>query len=317
MASRRSSAAMPNWRAGRGRAQVTASRAPEEPRPLSRPQSPRFRSDPDVDQKLRDLRRMRALRDLAARRDDAGLHRDVVRRLLVARLGLCQGFRRGGDGRRLRGLVRRGGAVSPSVRPADPAYRHRSAQQGADRRRARPFHLQQLPEPFGAGQEARQDRRGAIRRRLVEPSGQRAPASPTRRAVSCRRGSSALPRDRFVDWLANASLRGLEALPAAPLASKGLGAAVGARRNAGSARSRHRDGRSLAASQQGVYSRQGLAEFVALHPQMGGCAAGRQDHGRHPVFAARNAQAEPSLAPGSQTGRRDPDLRSRQRSANA
>ena len=31
------------------------------------------------------------------------------------------------------------------------------------------------------------------------------------------------PRDRLVDWLTYASLRGLEALPAAPLASKGLG----------------------------------------------------------------------------------------------
>ena len=59
--------------------------------------------------------------------------------------GYVAAFAVGRDGGRAGRLVRRGGAVPPAARPADPAHGHHPAQPRAHRRQSRHLHRDQFP----------------------------------------------------------------------------------------------------------------------------------------------------------------------------
>ena len=130
--------------------------------------------------------------DAAARADDLGLrpdHRDQARLALAA---LCPRRRGGRDGGRLRRLVCGRRAVPQTVRPSDPAHRHRPRQQGPDRRRARPFHHQQFFDPEGVEREVRSRRCCRRVRPMDRGSGERQAfgAVPCSRAAENRQIAS-------------------------------------------------------------------------------------------------------------------------------
>ena len=134
-----------------GRAQVTASRAPEG---LGRRSRPNRRVSAATRTWIRSLAVCAAcvFSRPPARRDDGRLHRDVSRQSPVAVAGLSAGFRRGGmvgacaDWFAVVALFRRPFGLPIPHTGIIPPTRSGSAA-------PRPFHHQQFPEPFGAGRK--------------------------------------------------------------------------------------------------------------------------------------------------------------------
>ena len=141
-------------------------------------------------------------------------------------LGLRQGVRRGGDGRRAGRLVRGHRLVPPSARRADPAHRDHPAQQGPDRRHARHLPARQFPDPLG-GRAADEPVR---RRRRDRPLP--APTRPARAACAkARRGSPPTCSNRSIrsgsaEWSRARSRAGCRRSKSRRCSGKSLEAAI-------------------------------------------------------------------------------------------
>ena len=169
---------------------------------------------------MRDLRRMRFFATALLALMSAIFVATYLVRYQWPWLPYLRAFAEAGNDRGLRRLVRGRCAVPPSARPADSAYRDRPAQQGAHRRRASAASSRNnFLSPKVLSAKLREiDTAGWIARWLSDPAN-------AHRVAGARRGVvpqilRALPRDEVNAFLTRAVRHGIEAVPAAPLASQ-------------------------------------------------------------------------------------------------
>ena len=158
----------------------------------------------------------------AARSDGGDLSRDAARADDLGLGALSRRLRGSRHGGGLRRLVRRGRAFSPSPRAADSPYRRRAGEQAAHRRGDGALHHQQLPLPPRRHRAARVGRLCRSRGAMARGRAQRAGGRVRRRTRHSRTRSTSCRKRQIDEWVAFAARRGIEAVPAAPLASRGL-----------------------------------------------------------------------------------------------